>query len=174
MLKPDSEQNDTAINPDFIGYNKFSWSTYTVGKTSKTLVTRIILACYLLVSSVMISLTVLAYIEIKRYKKYNYYIKGLAISFVIGLLNVIYKELAARFVIWENHKYLKDKDRSFMLKIVIFSTINTNLPIIYAIFFPDVRAILSKPEITEVSKSLQTELGTNAAQTYVNIMQHRN
>jgi hypothetical protein len=129
------------LNPDFIGYNKFSWSNYSVGKKGKYFETKMILALNVVASIVMIGITVMAYLGIKKYTNYNYYLKGVGISAITGCLNVLYKEMAAKFVIWENHKYLKDKDGSFMLKIVAFSTINTNLPIVYTILFPDTRNI---------------------------------
>jgi hypothetical protein len=134
------------LNPDFIGYNKFSWSNYGVGKKGKYLETKVILALNILASVAMIGMTIAAYLAIKKYTKFNYYIKGLGISAITGCFNVLYKEMAAKFVIWENHKYLKDKDGSFMLKIVAFSTINTNLPIVYTILFPDPIDISDKPD----------------------------
>lgn len=116
----------------------------------------------MIASIIMIGITVAAYLAIKKYAKFNYYIKGLGISAITGLLNVIYKEMAAKFVVWENHKYLKDKDGSFMLKIVAFSTINTNLPIVYTILFPDVNSTITKPEISNQARQILAELGPQA------------
>ena len=138
---------DTTVNPDFIGYSKFSWSNYSVQKKSKTFETNLILALNIIVSILMILLQICVYFFVRKYTNYNNYLQGIFISMISAIINVCYKEMASRFVIWENHKYLKDKDGSFMMKIVIFSTINTNLPFVYAILFPDVQTVLERPEI---------------------------
>lgn len=151
------------MNPDFIGYNKFSWTYYDVQKESKTFETRLIIALNICVSLVMIIIQIFAYFVVKKQTNFNNYLTGILISFISGCINVVYKEMASRFVIWENHKYLKDKDGSFMLKIVIFSTINTNLPFVYSILFPDTQTEIEKPFVKAANQKLLQELGYNAS-----------
>ena len=158
----EKEQTDTTLNPDFIGYNKFSWANYDVQKESKIFETRLIVALNISVSLVMIIIQIFAYFEVKKQTNFNNYATGIVISFISGCINVIYKEMASRFVIWENHKYLKDKDGSFMLKIVVFSTINTNLPFVYSILFPDTQTEIEKPLVQASKQKLMEELGPKA------------
>jgi hypothetical protein len=111
----------------------------------------------------MIIIQIFAYFVVKKQTNFNNYLTGILISFISGCINVVYKEMASRFVIWENHKYLKDKDGSFMLKIVIFSTINTNLPFVYSILFPDTQTEIEKPFVKAANQKLLQELGYNAS-----------
>lgn len=150
----EKEQNDTTLNPDFIGYNKFSWTNYDVQKESKTLSTILIIALNITVSLAMIILQIFMYFAVRKNTNLNNYLTGIVISFISGCINVVYKEMASRFVIWENHKYLKDKDGSFMLKIVIFSTINTNLPFVYSILYPDTQTEIEKPLVQAAKQRL--------------------
>ena len=55
------------------------------------------------------------------------------ISVVTSTVNVIYKYTAKWLVEKENHKYLRDKDRTFMLNMVIFKLINTNITVVWAV-----------------------------------------
>jgi hypothetical protein len=136
MVQTHSADDDTILNPDFIGFSTFSWSNYGIGKKSSSLNTRLVLALNVFVSIVIIGVTVAVYFLLRYYAKGNYFTAGLLVSLFSSLMNLIYKYSAARFVIWENHKYLKDKDNSFMFKIVVFSTVITNTPIVYTILYP--------------------------------------
>ena len=48
-------------------------------------------------------------------------------------MNLIYKYIARAIIEKQNHKYLNDKTRSFMLNMIIFKLINTNVTVVYAV-----------------------------------------
>ena len=61
------------------------------------------------------------------------YLQGIIISVVTSAVNVIYKYLAKFMTDKQNHKYLQDKDKTFMLNMVIFKLINTNVTVVWSV-----------------------------------------
>ena len=61
------------------------------------------------------------------------YAQGITISIVTSTVNVIYKYLAKFMTDKQNHKYLHDKEKSFMLNMVIFKLINTNVTVVWSV-----------------------------------------
>jgi len=66
--------------------------------------------------------------------------------------STIYYKLAVLFVTLENHKYQKDHDRSFMLKLVSFRLVNTHLTVLYAVIM-----ILTAEDLLSECKSIKTK-----------------
>ena len=63
-------------------------------------------------------------------KKYG---QGVMISIITSTVNMIYKYLARYLTEKQNHKYLQDKDRTFMLNMVIFKLINVNFTVVWTV-----------------------------------------
>jgi len=83
------------------------------------------------ISSILIGLDIAAYFLLNDYVEGFW--KGVLVAICAGVVNAIYLKLAVVFVKLENHKFLKDREGSLSMKIMVFRFINTNLSILYAI-----------------------------------------
>ena len=126
-------------NPDYVGYESFSWSNYFLSKKNPSKRGTVYLVLNIFVSLALMATSMTLYVLIKNFATSGLsYIKQMLMTSVVltvvtGGINFLYKFIADFFVTKENHKYMKDKDRSFMLKLVLFRLVNTNMTIIYAL-----------------------------------------
>jgi len=65
LITPQGNES-TVLNPDFIGYSKFSWANYQVGIRSDSIKGLVYLVVNLFVIVILVSLSVASYIWIKE------------------------------------------------------------------------------------------------------------
>ena len=136
-----ADDDELKENPDYLGYESFSWSNYFISKRNPfSLAGTLYLAGNVVVSFLLILLSIFLYVLIKEWATsgeltqiQKTLITGVVLTVVTGTTNVIYKHVANFFVTKENYKYATDKERSFMLKLVLFRLVNTNITIVYAL-----------------------------------------
>ena len=120
-------------NRDFRGYWKYSTSAegpslHIAGKS----LTNWIKLLNIVISAVLFSCSIGIYYVFKLFVPAGLF-NGIGLGIITAIVNAVYKVLAKKFVFWENYKFIKQKEASFMMKIFVFEFINTNIALIYSL-----------------------------------------
>ena len=98
-------------NPDYMGYESFSWSNYSTSRKNPSRWGNCFLFLNILVVTVFTVSSVTAYVLLKNYATSGLsavmktFVTGFVLTGVTGTMSFIYKFVAQYFVNKENHKY---------------------------------------------------------------------
>ena len=139
--RPITEDEETIINPDYLGYKKMSWSKFDVTKSEKnsrkckSFFAKIFL---FFISLVLLSASVAGYVVVRN-RIANGTKQGILTSVILVVTSYLHDLSVENLLSISNMKYLNDKNRSYIINKMAFEFINLNLPIIYALCVQDSR-----------------------------------
>jgi Calcium-activated chloride channel len=133
--KPITEDEETVINPDYLGFKKMSWSKFDVTKSEKNdKKCRSVVAtvCLFLIALVLLSASVAGYVVVRN-RITNGTVQGILTAIILTVTSTLHDLSVDHLLKASNMKYLNDKSRSYIINKMAFEFINLNLPIIYAL-----------------------------------------
>jgi len=139
--RPITEDEETVMNPDYLGYKKMSWSKFDVTKSEKnsrrckSWTAKIFL---FIVAIILLSASVAGYVVVRN-RITNGTVQGVLTAIILAVTSFIHNRCVELLLKQANMKYLNDKNRAYIVNKMAFEFINLNLPIVYALTTNDKR-----------------------------------